>query len=153
GRPTANLVTNQDLPPGTDSINVPKVATGVTTAIQTADNQSVSSTDLTDTSVSAGVKTIAGSQTISIQALEQSPVNFDQIIFGDLLAAYATNVDVQVLNGANSSGEVKGLLSASGINSVTYTDTSPTVGELYSKISDAIQRVHTNRFLAPSVIV
>jgi HK97 family phage major capsid protein len=152
-RPTANLVTNNQLPAGTDSINVPKIATGVTTAIQTADNQSVSATDLTDTSVSAGVKTIAGAQTISIQALEQSPVNFDQIIFADLLAAYATNVDVQVLSGANSAGEVKGLLSATGINAVTYTDTTPTVAELYPKLADAINRVHTTRFLAPTVIV
>lgn len=153
GRPTANLVTNMPLPPGTDSINIPKISTGVTTAIQTADNQSVSETDLADTSVSAGVKTIAGQQDVAIQALEQSPVNFDQIIFADLMADYATKVDVQVISGANSSGEVKGLLSATGISAVTYTDASPTVGELYSKLSDAIQRVHTNRFLAPTVIV
>ena len=153
GRPTANLVTNLELPPGTDSINVPKVASGTTTAIQTADNQSVSETDLTDTSVSAGVKTIAGQQDISIQALEQSPVNFDQIIFGDLVADYATKVDVQVLAGANSSGEVKGITGATGINTVSYTDTTPTVAELYSKIADATQKIHTGRFMAPTVIV
>lgn len=152
GRPTANLVTNLDLPPGTDSINVPKVATGVTAAIQTADNQSVSETDLTDTSVSAGVKTIAGQQDIAIQALEQSPVNFDQIIFADLIADYATKVDVQVLNGAGSSGEVKGILQASGIQTTAYTDTTPTVAELYSKLAQAIDKVHTNRFLPPTVI-
>lgn len=153
GRPTANLVTNLALPPGTDSINVPKVATGVSTAIQTADNQSVSETDLTDTAVSAGVKTIAGQQDISIQALEQSPANFDQIIFGDLIADYATKLDVQVLNGANSAGEVKGILGATGINTVSYTDTTPTVAELYPKLADAINKVHTNRYAPPTVIV
>jgi HK97 family phage major capsid protein len=153
GRPTANAVTNLPLPPGTDSLNLPKINTGTTTAIQTADNQSVSNTDLADTSVSAGVKTIAGAQNVAIQALEQSPIAFDQIIMADLLAAYATNVNVQVLNGSNANGEVKGLLGASGINSVTYTDTTPTIGELWPKIASAINLVHTNRFLPPTCIV
>ncbi len=153
GRPTANLVTNLELPQGTDSINVPRIATGTSTAIQTADNQSVSETDLSDASVSAGVKTIAGQQDVAIQALEQSPVNFDQVIFADLIADFATKVDLQVLAGANSAGEVKGITGATGINTVTYTDTTPTVGELYSKIADATQKIHTGRFLAPNVII
>lgn len=153
GRPTANLVTNLELPAGTDSINVPIISTGTTTAVQTADNQSVSETDLADASVSAGVKTIAGQQDVSIQALEQSPVNFDQIIFADLIADFATKVDVQVLAGSNSGGQVKGITGAAGINTVTYTDTTPTVGELYSKLADATQKIHTGRYLAPNVIV
>jgi HK97 family phage major capsid protein len=153
GRPTANAVRNLPLPSGTDSLNLPKISTGTTTAIQTADNQSVSETDLADTSVSAGVKTIAGQQDVALQALEQSPVAFDQIIFGDLIAALNTNLDVQVLNGANSAGEVKGILGASGTNSVTYTDTTPTVAELWPKIASAINSVHTNRYAPPTVIV
>lgn len=153
GRPTANLMTNLSLPPGTDSINVPKISTGTSTAIQTGDNQSVSETDLADASVAAGVKTIAGQQDVAIQALEQSPVNFDQVIFGDLMADYATKVDVQVISGSNASGQVKGILGATGINTVTYTDTTPTVGELYPKLADAVQKIHTNRFLSPTVIV
>lgn len=153
GRPTANLVTNLALPPGTDSINVPVISTGTSTAVQTADNQSVSETDLADASVSAGVKTIAGQQDISIQALEQSPVNFDQIIFADLIADFSTKVDQQVLAGSNSAGQVKGVVNATGINTVTYTDTTPTVAELYSKIADATQKIHTGRYLAPNVII
>lgn len=153
GRPTANVVSNMALPPGTDSINVPKVSTGTATAIQTGDNQSVQETDLADTSVSAGVKTIAGQQDIAIQLLDQSPLNFDQIIFGDLMADYATKVDLQVLAGANSSNEVKGIQNATGVNAITYTDASPTLPELYSKIADGIQQIHTGRYLPPSVII
>lgn len=153
GRPTANLVTNLELPPGTDSINIPKVSTGTATAIQAADNSAVQETDLADTSVQANVKTIAGQQDLSIQLMEQSPFNFDQVVFADLAADYATKVNVQVLDGANSGNEVKGIFNATGINTVAYTDTTPTVAELYSKIADAIQKVHTNRFLEPQVIV
>lgn len=153
GRPTANLVTNVPLPPGTDSINVPKISTGAATAIQTADNTTVAETDIADTSVSAGVKTIAGQQDLAIQLIEQSPFNFDQVVFADLAADHATRVNLQVLSGSNSNGQVKGIYNATGVNTVAYTDTTPTVAELYSKLADGIQKIHTNRFLAPQVIV
>lgn len=153
GRPTANLVTNLALPPGTDSINIPKVSTGTATAIQAADNSAVQETDLADTSVQANVKTIAGQQDLSMQLIDQSPFNFDQVVFADLAADYATKVNVQVLSGLNSGNEVKGILTATGVNTVVYTDTTPTVAELYSKIADGIQKVHTNRFMEPQVIV
>lgn len=153
GRAYANVVTSQPLPGGTDSINIPKVSTGTSTAIQTADNQPVSETDLADTYVSAGVKTIAGQQDVAIQLLDQSPVNFDEIVFRDLIADYATKLDLQVISGSNGSGQVKGVRSASGITTITATSGSDNVSLLYSKIADGVQRVHTSRYLAPSVIV
>lgn len=153
GRPTANLVTNLPLPPGTDSINVPKIATGTATAIQVGDGSAPQETDLTDTSVSCGVKTIAGQQDMSIQLFEQSPFNFDQIVMADLAADYATKVNVQVLSGSNANGQVKGIYGATGVNTVAFTDTTPTVSELYSKLADGIQKIHTNRFQPPTVIV
>ncbi len=146
-------MTNLPLPPGTDSLNVPRISTGTSTDIQTADNQSVSETDLADATVAAGVKTIVGQQDVAIQALEQSPVAFDRIIFADLTADYATKLDVQVLSGSNSAGQVKGIRGATGINTVTYTDTTPTVPELWPKIASAINAVHTGRYLPPTHII
>lgn len=153
GRPFANLVTNQPLPGGTDSINIPKITTGTATAIQTADNAAVQETDLVDTVVTAGVKTIAGQQDVAIQLLDQSPVAFDELIFRDLMADYATKVNVQVLSGSGAAGQVQGTLGTTGVNAVTYTDTTPTVAELYAKLADAVQQIHTGRFLPPTVIV
>lgn len=153
GRPTANLVTNLPLPPGTDSINVPKISTGTATAIQVGDGSAPQETDLADTSVSCAVKTIAGQQDMSIQLFEQSPFNFDQIVMADLAADYATKVDVQVLSGSNANGQVKGIYGATGVNTVTWTDTTPTVSEFYSKLADGIQKIHTLRYAAPTVIV
>lgn len=153
GRPTADLITRQPLPPGTDSINIPKITTGTATAIQTADNAAVQETDIVDTVVTAGVKTIAGQQDVAIQLLDQSPVAFDQLIFRDLMADYATKTNLQVLSGSNASGQVQGLLGTSGINTITYTDATPTVGEIYAKLADAVQQIHTGRFLPPTVIV
>lgn len=156
GRPYANLCPTEMLPPGTDSINIPKVATGTSTAIQTADNATISETDLTDTSVQANVKTIAGQQPLSIQLLDQSPLSFDDIIFRDLFADYATKLDLQVISGSNSGNQVKGVRSASGIETVAATSAGTELAKakvVYAKIADAIQRVHTLRFMAPEVIV
>lgn len=153
GRAVANLVTNQPLPPGTDSINIPKIATGTATAIQTADNAPVQETDLTDSFVSAPVRTIAGQQDLAVQLIDQSPVSFDEIVFRDLVADYATKVDLQVISGTGASGQVQGIRNTPGIITVSYTDTDPTVAEVYAKLADAVQRVHTQRFAAPTVIV
>lgn len=151
GRAYANLATSQTLPGGTDSINIPKVASGTSTAVQTADNAGVSETDLTDDFVTAPVRTIAGQQDVAVQLLDQSPVNFDEIIFRDLVADYATKVDLQVIGGSGASGQVLGVRGTAGIETVTAG--TATVASLYAKIADAVQRVHTLRFMAPSVIV
>ena len=151
GRPTANVVQNQALPGGTNSINIPKLSTGTTTAIQATQNTSVSETNLTDTSVQANVQTIAGQQNLSIQLIDQSPIAFDEIVFRDLVAAHATNVDTQVLYGSGSNGQVQGIHGTSGIQ--TYTAGGNTIQYAYAAIANAIQLVHTQRFLPPEVIV
>ncbi|MEU3281782.1 phage major capsid protein [Streptomyces antibioticus] len=153
GRAYANLAMSQPLPGGTDSINIPKVATGTTTAIQTSDNGSVSETDLTDTFITAPVRTIAGQQDVAIQLLDQSPVSFDEVVFRDLTADYATKLDLQVISGTGLSGQVTGVRATGSIETITYTSATPTVAQLYSKIADAVQRVHTLRFMPPTAIV
>jgi HK97 family phage major capsid protein len=145
GRTFANTVRNLTLPSGTDSINVPKVATGSLTGVQTADAAAVTSQDMTDTFVSAPVRTIAGQQDIALQLLDQSPVGFDEIVFADLMADYNLRLDTQCLSGSGSSGQLKGVLNVSGITAVTYTDASPTVPELYLPWLQAMSKVATGR--------
>ncbi len=159
GRAYANLVPTQPLPGGTDSINIPKIQTGTTTAIQTADNQTISETDLTDTYVSAGVKTIAGQQGMSIQLLDQSPIAFDELVFRDIAAAYAVSLDQQVIGGSGSAGQILGVRGTAGIQTINATTTGTLTGPtgdvalLFAAIADAIQRVQTSRYMAPDVIV
>lgn len=109
GRAVANLAMSDVLPPGTDSLNIPKVASGTSTEVQAADNTQVSDTDLADTYVSAPVRTIAGQQDIAVQLLDQSPITFDQIIFSDLIADYATKLDMQTIGGTGTAGQVLGI--------------------------------------------
>lgn len=153
GRVTADIVTKQALPAGTDSINLPKVATGSVTAVQATQGSAVNISDIVTSTVNAPVVTVAGGQIVSLQLLEQSPVNMDQVILQDLAADYAKRLDLHVLAGTGSNGQMKGLLTITNTNAITYTSTAPTAALLYAKVADAVQQVHTNRFLAPTHIV
>jgi HK97 family phage major capsid protein len=158
GRITANLCPTMDLPPGTDSINIPKVNSGTAVAPQSSQNSGVQQTDLTTTSVASPVVTIAGGQTVSLQLLEQSPLNIDNVVLADLAADYAQKLNTQVHTGSGSGGQVTGISTLSGTNAVTFTSTTPTLGgtganALFPKLANAIQLIHTKRFLPPTAIV
>jgi HK97 family phage major capsid protein len=156
GRVTANLIPTQDLPPGSDVLNVPKINTGTTVAAQAAQNTAISQTDITTTSVAAPVVTIAGGQTVSLQLLEQSPLNIDNVILSDLAAAYAAQLDTQVLTGSGTGGMLTGLTTLSGTQSVTYTQATPSLfgsGQLYNLMSKSIQLITSTRYAAPDAII
>jgi HK97 family phage major capsid protein len=153
GRATANLCRTMGLPSGTDSINLPKIATGTATGVQTADAGAVTSTDLTDTSVSAPVRTIAGQQDIALQLLDQSPVSFDEVVFADLIADYNMRLDTQVISGSGAAGQVTGILNVAGINAVTYTDATPTLPELWVPLLQAASQVAKNRKMPATGVV
>jgi len=159
GRAFANLVQRQPLPGGTDSINIPKLLTGTAVGMQT-DNQDVTEVDLTDTFVNAPVRTIAGQQGLAIQLIDQSPIAFDDVVFRDLVAAHAAAVDQQVLQGDGTGGLGPGNQAGGQVLGVDYTPGILTVAAatvdiqgVYSAIANAIQQVHTTRFLPPEVIV
>lgn len=152
-RVTADLCNQMPLPPGTDSINIPRVATGTTVAIQTADNAAVSETDATTDSVQANVKTIAGQQDMAMQLLDQSPIAFDQVIFADLAEDHAVKTDVQVIDGSNASGQVRGILQIPSVDTTAYTDASPTVPELYPKLADSANVIASTRFRPVTAII
>lgn len=153
GRTTAGRCRNLTLPAGTDSINMPKVATGTATGVQTADAAAVTSQDLTDTSVNAPVRTIAGQQDVAIQLLDQSPIGFDEVIFTDLIADYNARLDTQVISGTGAAGQVTGILNTAGINAITYTDATPTLPELYVPLAQGASKIATGRKLPATASV
>lgn len=150
GRVTANVIGSRPLPPKTDSITIPKLTSGVTTAAQT-DGGAVSETDLVDTTTSAAVLTVAGMQDVSQQVVDRSVPGIDDIVFGDLVKHYNLTLDTAVLNSTTTNS--KGLLQATGTNSVTWTTSTPTLPGLYPKIADAINQVHTGVFMSPDAII
>lgn len=152
GRPFANLCTSLPLPDNGMTINISRVTTGSTAAAQATENSAVSEQDIDDTLLSVDVRTIAGQQDISRQALDRG-TGIDALIMADLSGAIATTLDDGIINGAGTSGTLLGIKNISGINAVTYTDGSPTVGEFYPKLLDAIQKINSNRYAGPDLIV
>ena len=150
GRPVANIVSQEPLPP-TMQVNIPKILTGTAVAPQASENTPVQETDLTDGYVTADVVTIAGQQTASRQLLDQSPVAVDQIIFRDLTMAFAAETDDQVLNTTGSGNTLDGILNTSGIGAFTAADN--TIQNVYGALGEAVSFIWKNRFLGPDAIV
>jgi HK97 family phage major capsid protein len=154
GRVVAPLMNQSPMPAGTDSINLPKIATGTATAEQTTQNTTLQNTDITSSSVSSAVRTIGGLQILSVQLLEQAGIpNLDQIILGDLLRDYDRQLETELINGATGSGQLAGILNVASINAVTYTSASPTGYGLYSKIADAVQRIASGVYGSPTALI
>ncbi len=149
GRPFADILTHQDLPAGTDSITVPKINTGTAVAIQGTQNSPVQQTDMTTASVSTGITTMAGGQTVSMQLIEQSPLNVDEVVLGDLAADYARNVDNWILNTASTGAVASGAQVA-----CTGTATGASgAAAIFKTVSQTIGAVATARFAGATHIV
>jgi HK97 family phage major capsid protein len=141
GRVTADIARKHALPAQGLTISLSKVTTATAVAEQT-EGASVQNTDMDDTKLDISIKTYAGMQNVSRQALERG-TGIDALVMADLVGAYHTTLNTAV---------VAELFSSAG-QSVTYTDASPTVAEMYPKLLDAIQKVQTNFFAGPNVII
>ncbi len=137
GRPFADALGSLPLPPNTNQINVPRLASGTTQAAQ-VDGASVSNTDATTNYLTVPVVTVAGEVDVSRQLLERATPGLDMILFPDLVAAQNAELDRQLINGAGTGGQMKGILQSAGVQVVTFTSGSPTVALLYPKFADAI---------------
>lgn len=159
-RVTADLVTKMALPAGTDSINIPKITTGTATAFQASDNGSTTTRDMVTGVATAPVRTISGYENVSIQLVEQSPLagGLDRLVFGDLMADYALQLNTAVVgNGDGTSGTFRGLINlgadtTNGIP-VTWTETTPTGANGVKAIAQALSKIATNRFKPTEAIV
>ncbi len=156
-RVTADLCNRNDLPGGVSSINIPKVASGTSTAVQATQNSALSDTAMTTTSVSSGITTIAGKQIVSIQWIRQSGIPADQIVLQDLAMDYAVQLDKQVLYGANASGELRGLVGVATNTAFTTASPAPAsvtnANSLYYTVTKAAAKVQKTRFLPATAIV
>ncbi len=141
GRPTADIARKHQLPAAGLTLNISKITTGSSVAAQT-EGAAVSETNMDDTLLTINVNTYAGQQNVSRQALERG-TGVDSLVMADLVSAYHTSLNTAV---------VAELLASAG-QSVTYTDASPTVAELYPKLLDAVQKVQTTFYGGPNVIV
>jgi HK97 family phage major capsid protein len=132
GRPFANAIRRLPIPDAGMTVNISRITTATTTAVQTQ-GSAVSETDIDDTLLSPAVQTIAGSQSVTRQAIERGTGTLD-VVLEDLARSYNTVLDSTLLNQATN-----GLTNVA--TSIAYTDASPTAAELYPKLLQGVAAV------------
>jgi len=153
GRVVADRFRHEMLPPGVSSINVPRVATGTTVAVQSTQNTALAQTDVTTASLSSGIVTHGGKQVVSRQLLDQSAVPFDRVILEDLAADHARALGTDVITGSGTGGQLRGYLTPASTSVNTWTTTSPTAQAFYGRLAQLQGTINGSRFKAPDTVV
>src|SRR5262245_29767709 len=134
-RPFADAMTRLPLPSAGMTVNISRITTATSAALQASENSAVSETNIDDTLLTENVQTAAGQQTLSRQAIERG-TGIEAVVMNDLQRRYATVLDSTIITQATT-----GLLAVA--TDVAYTDATPTGAELYPKILAAISGSET----------
>jgi hypothetical protein len=132
-RPFADAIRGHDLPAQGMTVNLSRITTATSSALQASENTAVSETDIDDTLMTINVQTNAGQQTLSRQAIERG-AGVEPVVLDDLFRRYSTTLDSTLLNQATN-----GLTNVA--TAVAYTDATPTVAELYPKVLEGLSGV------------
>jgi hypothetical protein len=133
--PFADACNRHDLPDQGMTVNISRITTPTSVALQASENTSVSNTDIDDTLLTENIQTAAGQQTLSRQAIERG-TGIESVVMDDLFRRYAATKDSTLINQATT-----GLDAVSVANA--YTDASPTAAELWPKLLGAAGSVET----------
>src|SRR5262245_6471914 len=122
-RPLADNMNRHPLPPNGMSVNVSRVTTASSAALQATELTGVSNTDMDDTLLTVNVQTAAGQQTVSRQAIERG-TGVEETAIGDLMRRVATVLDSTVINQATTGALAAGQLTTQGTAGATNTYTA-----------------------------
>ncbi|MDX2679289.1 hypothetical protein [Streptomyces soliscabiei] len=132
-RPFADAIRGHDLPAQGMTVNLSRITTATSTALQASENTAVSETNIDDTLMTINVQTNAGQQTLSRQAIERG-AGVEPVVLDDLFRRYSSTLDSTLINQATN-----GLTNVA--TAVAYTDATPTVPELYPKVLEGLSGV------------
>lgn len=149
GRPFLNAVTSVPLPEAGMNLTIPRGATGTSVAAQETQNTEVSNTTYTESDLVVPVRTFAGQQVVSRQAIDRG-TGIGEILMADLYAEYATKVNVSAISGDGSGGGHYGILNTTSVQTASWTGT--TGASLVSAIHNSLGKVNQSRYMAADVI-
>ena len=151
GRPFLNSLNALPLPPDGVSFFIPRGTTG-SAAAMTAEAAGFNEQDMANVDDNPRVELVTAQQDISRTLFMRGGPVVDSVIFPDLYAASELALNRSALSGSGTSPQHRGVLSVVGISAVAYTDATPTVGEIWPKFADAVQRINSLRFLPGTAI-
>jgi HK97 family phage major capsid protein len=141
GATTVGLVSQRPLAPKTTLIKIPK-QDGATVVAQHTQNNALTETSATFTTVNATVYRYGGAQTIPNMLLDRSLPGVDGIVLADLGRQLALKVNSDIINGTTP----EGILAADGIGTATATAGTAVWGDLYPALVNAIMDVSTAHY-------
>jgi hypothetical protein len=100
-RPFANVCNQHDLPAAGMSVNISRVTTASSAALQSTELSAVSATSLDDTLLTENIQTAAGQQTLSRQAIDRG-TGIEEVVMDDLFRRYATTLDSTLITQATT---------------------------------------------------
>lgn len=152
GRNTCDVSRQLPLTDSGLTVNVSRVTTGSSVAAQNGDNGAVTEANPDDTLLTVNVRTYAGMVDVSRQALERG-TGVEGLLAADLVSAYNSAVNADVINGDGTAGTHLGILQTTGIGDIDVDDATPTGYETFQKIVKAIGTVTAARYKQPDVII
>lgn len=152
GSPMYNALNRVGLPAVGTSLVIPRGTTGLAAAT-TAEGAAYNDADYEATDDTVSVNLITAATDISRTLFERGGSVVDQILFPDMIADYYTKFDAQLISGNGTAPQHRGVLNVGGITTVAYTDASPTVGEVWPKLQDAIGQINALRFAGATAVV
>ena len=150
GRPFLSNVTSVPLPEAGMTLTIPRGNGSTTVAAQETQNTAVSNTTILESDLTVPVRTFAGQQVVSRQAVDRG-TGIADIILSDLFAEYATKVNVSAISGDGTGGGHWGVLSTTSVQTAAWTGT--TGASLMTSIHNAVGKVNSSRYAAADLIV
>lgn len=156
GRPFANAATRLELPEQGMSLIIPRGTAGALVGIQGGENVDVGASNEAFANLTVPVVTIAGQQDVSRQTLERGVPGLDQLVYRDLVGAYAQQLDQQTLAGTGSAGQMIGITNvAQSQNTLISAFAAAATGAtFYSKVAGAVNSIETaGTVVAPANLI
>lgn len=152
--PLRAILPSLALPDSCLELVVPKIDSAAGMVPQTIENVSV--TDIYDDPIASTselvfpVRTVAGSALVSQQLIDRS--NVSELLVRDLGESYAAALELGLVTGDGTNGQLLGLQSAAGVTN-TWTTASPTPQGLVTQLGMLASTVALARLRAPSHLI
>jgi hypothetical protein len=142
-----------DLPPGVDSVNLPRMTQGTQVKPQIA-NAAVNERDVITTPVKSPAMTFAGMSDWPMQSLEQSPATaaLDWAIFKDLSESLDGEVELSLLTATGTNEQFYGMLNLPETNEVKYTE-AVDVAKIITAMGKAVAQTGIKRRKPPEALI
>jgi HK97 family phage major capsid protein len=154
GRPLADRLPKYPLPPTGTAISIPDLVSGVTVAAR-ASGGSVSATDGVTKTIAHTVNEYAGYVDIDRIAVMRSDPGLQEVLTRTLVRRYNVALDTDLLSGSGTAPHHCGIDNiGTGLNTVTWTQGSPTPAKFLSQVQLGISDIDTNRLeVSPDICV